>query len=101
MEIKTSISFIFPNNFLILTKRNTSNLARKRKLGTLLIRFFFSKQNFKFSVKININRTLVNLLNYQFKLRKSGLTRLELATSAVTGRCSNQLNYNPISLLDL
>ena len=26
---------------------------------------------------------------------KSGLTRLELASSAVTGRCSNQLNYNP------
>ena len=25
----------------------------------------------------------------------TGLTRLELATSAVTGRCSNQLNYNP------
>ena len=28
--------------------------------------------------------------------KKPGLTRLELATSAVTGRCSNQLNYNPI-----
>jgi hypothetical protein len=28
-------------------------------------------------------------------LDESGLTRLELATSAVTGRCSNQLNYNP------
>jgi hypothetical protein len=28
----------------------------------------------------------------------TGLTRLELATSAVTGRCSNQLNYNPSSL---
>ena len=26
----------------------------------------------------------------------TGLTRLELATSAVTGRCSNQLNYNPL-----
>ena len=25
----------------------------------------------------------------------SGLTGLEPATSAVTGRCSNQLNYNP------
>ena len=25
----------------------------------------------------------------------TGLTRLELATSAVTGRCSNQLNYKP------
>ena len=29
----------------------------------------------------------------------SGLTRLELATSAVTGRCSNQLNYNPNYIL--
>ena len=25
-----------------------------------------------------------------------GLTGLEPATSALTGRCSNQLNYNPI-----
>jgi hypothetical protein len=25
----------------------------------------------------------------------TGLTGLEPATSAVTGRCSNQLNYNP------
>ena len=29
--------------------------------------------------------------------KKSGLTGLEPATSAVTGRCSNQLNYNPKS----
>ena len=29
---------------------------------------------------------------------KTGLTRLELATSAVTGRCSNQLNYSPKTL---
>ena len=28
-------------------------------------------------------------------LINTGPTRLELATSAVTGRCSNQLNYNP------
>ena len=27
--------------------------------------------------------------------RKAGLTRLELATSDVTGRRSNQLNYSP------
>ncbi len=26
----------------------------------------------------------------------AGLTRLELATSCVTGRHSNQLNYNPV-----
>jgi hypothetical protein len=30
---------------------------------------------------------------------KTGPTRLELATSAVTGRCSNQLNYDPLGLL--
>gem|GEM_PF-4578175 len=29
----------------------------------------------------------------------AGSTRLELATSGVTGRCSNQLNYDPICLL--
>ena len=28
-------------------------------------------------------------------LEKAGLTRLELAASCVTGRRSNQLNYNP------
>jgi hypothetical protein len=27
---------------------------------------------------------------------KTGLTGFEPATSAVTGRCSNQLNYNPL-----
>jgi hypothetical protein len=27
----------------------------------------------------------------------AGLTRLELAASCVTGRRSNQLNYNPVS----
>ncbi len=27
---------------------------------------------------------------------RTGLTGLEPATSAVTGRCSNQLNYSPI-----
>lgn len=26
----------------------------------------------------------------------AGATRLELATSAVTGQCSNQLNYAPL-----
>jgi cytochrome b len=29
----------------------------------------------------------------------AGLTRLELATSGVTGRRSNQLSYNPASTL--
>ncbi len=29
-------------------------------------------------------------------MRFTGLTGLEPATSSVTGRCSNQLNYNPI-----
>jgi hypothetical protein len=29
-------------------------------------------------------------------LLKTGLTGLEPATSAVTGRCSNQLNYSPL-----
>ena len=29
---------------------------------------------------------------------RTGLTGLEPATSAVTGRCSNQLNYNPNNL---
>ena len=28
----------------------------------------------------------------------TGLTGLEPATSAVTGRCSNQLNYNPYNI---
>ncbi len=28
-------------------------------------------------------------------IKKAGLTGLEPATSAVTGRCSNQLNYSP------
>lgn len=28
-------------------------------------------------------------------MRMAGLTRLELAASCVTGRRSNQLNYNP------
>ncbi len=28
--------------------------------------------------------------------RLAGVTRLELATSAVTGQCSNQLNYTPV-----
>lgn len=31
------------------------------------------------------------------KTSNSGLTGLEPATSAVTGQCSNQLNYNPYS----
>ena len=31
----------------------------------------------------------------------TGLTRLELATSAVTGRCSNQLNYSPKIQIEL
>ncbi len=31
----------------------------------------------------------------------AGLTRLELATSCVTGRHSNQLNYNPGKLIFL
>ncbi|MEO1622995.1 MAG: hypothetical protein AAFU53_18440, partial [Cyanobacteria bacterium J06632_3] len=29
-----------------------------------------------------------------------GLTRLDLASSAVTGRCSNQLNYRPLEQVD-
>ena len=29
---------------------------------------------------------------------ETGLTGLEPATSAVTGRCSNQLNYSPMPL---
>ncbi len=33
-------------------------------------------------------------------LFRTGLTGLEPATSAVTGRCSNQLNYRP-NFLDL
>ena len=37
------------------------------------------------------------LVNNGFK--KAGLTRLELATSCVTGRHSNQLNYNPDYLI--
>ncbi len=31
----------------------------------------------------------------------AGSTRLELATSGVTGRRSNRLNYNPASLISL
>ena len=31
----------------------------------------------------------------------AGLTRLELATSGVTGRCSNQLNYSPVKKLTI
>ena len=35
---------------------------------------------------------------YTYKKNKTtGLTGLEPATSAVTGRCSNQLNYSPLS----
>jgi hypothetical protein len=30
-------------------------------------------------------------------ISRTGLTGLEPATSAVTGRCSNQLNYSPLS----
>ena|GEM_PF-2762891 len=32
------------------------------------------------------------------EINKAGLTRLELAASCVTGRRSNQLNYNPVIL---
>ena len=34
-------------------------------------------------------------------LIQSGLTGLEPAASALTGRCSNQLNYNPREIRDL
>ena len=34
------------------------------------------------------------------ELKMAGLTRLELAASCVTGRRSNQLNYNPDSIYD-
>ena len=33
--------------------------------------------------------------------KMAGLTRLELATSGVTGRRSNQLSYNPASIVNL
>ena len=36
------------------------------------------------------------IIKWSGALYQTGLTRLELATSAVTGRCSNQLNYNPM-----
>ena len=38
------------------------------------------------------------IIFYTYKENKgAGLTGLEPATSAVTGRCSNQLNYSPLS----
>lgn len=36
---------------------------------------------------------LLGLTTHKFR---TGLTGLEPATSAVTGRCSNQLNYSPL-----
>ncbi len=44
---------------------------------------------------------LLYLLSYLalFSRNLAGLTRLELATSGVTGRRSNRLSYNPVHLL--
>lgn len=36
-----------------------------------------------------------------YLLNPSGLTGLEPAASALTGRCSNRLNYNPREIRDL
>ena len=35
-------------------------------------------------------------ITFQIRNKLTGLTGLEPATSAVTGRCSNQLNYSPL-----
>lgn len=46
------------------------------------------------SYKKRLTRNLLQIsLFYSFKV--AGWTRLELATSCVTGRRSNQLNYHP------
>ena len=39
--------------------------------------------------------TQIIMINKQRQDTMAGLTRLELATSCVTGRRSNQLSYNP------
>ena len=38
---------------------------------------------------------------FMYLLDPSGLTGLEPATSALTGRCSDQLNYNPREIRDI
>jgi hypothetical protein len=44
------------------------------------------------AVKINIFTAFCGFF------KPTGLTGLEPATSAVTGRCSNQLNYSPLTV---
>ena len=46
---------------------------------------------------INVNRKQILCCCITGAYIMAGLTRLELAASCVTGRRSNQLNYNPVS----
>ncbi len=50
---------------------------------------------FDFCQKSNEDRLDAIYLYSFLSIYSTGLTGLEPATSAVTGRCSNQLNYSP------
>ena len=62
-----------------------------------------SKIPFSFFVRtFTLNKKRNNQLIFLgLDLYPSGLTGLEPAASALTGRCSDQLNYNPREIRDL
>ena len=53
-----------------------------------------------FTIKVSLSptslRPIINICYDHQLIAPTGLTGLEPATSAVTGQCSNQLNYNPL-----
>ena len=75
--MKNSFFFLRPNLYIILKKKKGIPVRNE---------IFFFSFLFPFTYEINW---------YFLDLYPSELTGLEPAASALTGRCSDQLNYNP------
>lgn len=75
--MKNSFFFLRPNLYIILKKKKGIPVRNE---------IFFFSFLFPFTYEINW---------YFLDLYPSGLTGLEPAASALTGRCSDRLNYNP------
>lgn len=84
------IAVISPKN-----KRQTEQEFSRVKIPFILMHpFYVAPTNIKKRKSSNLSRNEDKKKGYTYSIRP-GLTGLEPATSVLTGRYSNQLNYNP------